>query len=382
MEHSLVRGIAALRWITWVWMAAVQVLARASLEHPAGAAVLVLAALVVTVVTSLRARHGPRAVLAPWLVAAELGVAAALLLGDGFVYDDRHVFTTEQSLAVAWPLAGVLTAGLALGTRGGLAVGVLFGLCRAVSSTLHAPPVPAGEVELGLGLAPVWLLSLVTTTVSYALAGGVAGYASGLLRRAEREVAEAQREVAAARAREEVARTLHDGVLQTLAVVERRSGDEALAGLARRQERELRDYLFGAGGADVVGRGDLGDRLRAAASRFEEVFGLRAQVLVPDDLPGLADEVVSALAGAVGEALTNVGKHADAGRVVVFVEPDDGGVFCSVRDDGVGFDPATTAERVGLTSSIRARMDDVGGTIEIDSAPGRGTEVRLRVRAG
>ena len=80
----------------------------------------------------------------------------------------------------------------------------------------------------------------------YALSGVLAGYLFRLLVRAEREVS-------AARAREEVARTLHDGVLQTLALVERRAGDEALARLARDQERELREFLFGTG-AGAEGR--------------------------------------------------------------------------------------------------------------------------------
>jgi signal transduction histidine kinase len=103
-------------------------------------------------------------------------------------------------------------------------------------------------------------------------------------------------------------------------------------------------------------------------------------VLAPD-LPRLDRAHVDALLGAVGEALTNAGKHGAAQHVTVYVEPDDGGdgVTCSVRDDGSGFDPATTAERVGLRSSIRGRVEALGGRVDVDSRPGDGTEVRLWV---
>ena len=195
-----------------------------------------------------------------------------------------------------------------------------------------------------------------------------------LLRRAEREIS-------AARAREEVARTLHDGVLQTLAVVERRAGDQALARLAREQERELREYLFG---TRPAGPGpDLAAALRAAAARFEDAFGGRAEVVVAPDLPVLDRERCDALAGAVGEALTNAGKHGHARRVTVFVEPDErGAVFCSVKDDGDGFDVderGATAGGVGIARSILGRIQDAGGRAEIRSRRGSGTEVCLWV---
>ena len=163
-------------------------------------------------------------------------------------------------------------------------------------------------------------------------------------------------------------------MLQTLAVVERRSGDPALSRLAREQERELREFLFGSRPIAT----DLGAALRSAAARFEDAFGGRVQVLVPEDL-GLPPGAVAAVAGAVGEALTNAGKHGGAGRVVVFVDDEDGeaAVFCSVKDDGCGFDPATTPEGVGLSRSIRGRIEEIGGRVEVAAAPGRGTEVRL-----
>lgn len=231
------------------------------------------------------------------------------------------------------------------------------------------------------------MLSLTNTVVFYALGGAAAGYVAGLLRRAESRIS-------AARAREEVARTLHDGVLQTLTVVERRTTDPVLARMAREQERELREYLFGAraqhhdaandgrGPATTTtvgpGGGDLGAALRAAAARYEDAFGGRADVVVAEDLPGPSTAHTEALAGAAGEAIMNAGKHGGAGRVTVYVEPtDDGGVFCSVKDDGRGFDPATTTPGQGLARSIRARMEEAGGRVDITSRPGSGTEVCL-----
>ena len=91
---------------------------------------------------------------------------------------------------------------------------------------------------------------------------------------------------------------------------------------------------------------------------------------------------MEALVGAVGEALTNAGKHGPAGHVVVFVEEDDdGGVFCSVKDDGPGFDPETEEPGIGITRSIRGRVEAAGGRVEIAAAPGEGAEVRLRLPA-
>ncbi|HEX2273866.1 MAG TPA: ATP-binding protein, partial [Acidimicrobiales bacterium] len=270
-----------------------------------------------------------------------------------------HAFSTSQSLGSVWPLAGILGAGVALGPLAGAGAGMLVGLARVGAVIANGATIDTGGR----------VLSLTNTVVFYALGGAASGYVARLLRRAERQIS-------AARAREEVARTLHDGVLQTLAVVERRATDPALARLAREQERELREYLFGVTGGH--GGGDLGAALRAAAARFEDAFGGRAQVMVAEDLPALSPESVAALAGAAGEALMNAGKHGGATKVTVYVEPGpDGGVFCSVKDDGAGFDPAVTPPGQGLTRSIRGRMQEAGGRADVHSRAGSGTEVVL-----
>jgi signal transduction histidine kinase len=376
VERSVLRGLAVFRWAAWVWMATVLALARLSLVRPLVAVTLVVAALIVTIWATTRLRGDARRAAAPEVVGAEVAVALALQLADGFVYRAPHVFQPEQPLGVGWPTAAILSAGVAFGPWAGVGAGVLLGLGRAVSSVLTV--APSGTEAFVLGLSPQQTLSLVTTTVLYVLAGGIAGYATRLIRDAEARITTAERSLADARSREEVARRLHDGVLQTLALVERRTDDPQLAALARDQDRDLRAYLFHAD--DEVAGGELGDGLRAVAERFELTFEVRAAVLVPADLPPLPSGTVDAVVAAVGEALTNVGKHAGASRVVVSAEPlDDGWVAVSVVDDGVGFDPDTTPEGVGRARSIRGRVEDVGGEVVWRSRTGHGCEVRLTV---
>ena len=118
--------------------------------------------------------------------------------------------------------------------------------------------------------------------------------------------------------------------------------------------------------------------LREAAALYERRHGGRAEVVIADDVEEPSTPVIDAIAGAVGEALANVGKHAEAERVVVYAEPDwEAGLFVSVKDNGIGFDPESVEKRIGLKESITARIEAVGGRVEIASKPGRGTEVRL-----
>ncbi len=112
---------------------------------------------------------------------------------------------------------------------------------------------------------------------------------------------------------------------------------------------------------------------------MERTHGLRTQVILAEE-PAVTDPVARAVGGAVSEALTNAAKHGEATSATVYVEAaDQGGLFCSIKDDGHGFDPATSPEGVGLTRSIRGRIDEVGGRVEVVSRPGRGAEVRLWV---
>ncbi len=355
LDRELLTGVVVLRWATWLWMAVlVMVDARGHrFSHLWAALVLVTMALLFTTWATLMLRTHPAALLHPAAVATELGIAGLLVFADQWVYGHAH----SESLGSAWPLAAVLTVGIAYGTRAGAGAGAALGVVHWL-----------GDLSFETRPWTVDRLSSLSTLVLFTLAGAVGGFAA-------RRVREAESAISAARAREEVSRTLHDGVLQTLAVVQRRSEDSELVALARDQELELREFLFG---ADPRHPG-LGSTLRAASARVERTHGLRTQVILAEE-PSVSDPVARAVGGAVSEALTNAAKHGEATSATVYVEvADQGGLFCSVKDDGRGFDPATSPEGVGLTRSIRGRIDEVGGRVEVVSRPGRGAEVRLWV---
>ncbi len=361
LVRGLLTGIAVFRWLAWVWAAVLLVINRSDLREaqarPWLALGLVGAALLVTVADTALLSADPARLLSLPVIVAEVAVAFALEAGDALAYNG---VSHPQSLASAWPLAGVMTAGIAFRARGGVLAGAAIGVGRGVGELFGPGPWTDNDT-----------VSVVSSIVLYALAGLVAGFVTARLREAERRISFAQ-------AREEVARTLHDGVLQTLAVVQRRAEQPDLVRLAHEQERELREFLFRTPGA-LGGGGDLGARLRAAAARFEDRYGGTARVVLAPDTPTLEATIVEALAGAVGEALANAGKHGGAGRVTVFAEPTDGELFCSVKDDGAGFDAGATSEGEGLRRSVRGRIAEVGGRVEVDGRPGRGTEVRCWV---
>lgn len=177
--------------------------------------------------------------------------------------------------------------------------------------------------------------------------------------------------------RAEMAAHLHDSVLQTLALIQRSSDDpRKTATLARRQERELRSWLYGAeAGSD-------GERLRPAVEAVAESIETGHDVAVEVVCVGdrALDERTRAVVGAVREAATNAARHSGEPVVSVFVECEPSRVTAFVKDRGKGFDPETVpADRRGIADSIRGRVERHGGGVEIRSAPGEGCEVEIRM---
>ena len=174
--------------------------------------------------------------------------------------------------------------------------------------------------------------------------------------------------------RAEVAARIHDSVLQTLALVQRHADDPTrVSAVARRQERELRRWLYGSGFGDAV---TLADALAEAATEIEELHGVRIELASAGDLP--LDDALEQLVLAAREAMTNAAKFSTAEEISVYLEATGEEVAVFVRDRGIGFERAAVpADRRGVAESIEGRMRRAGGTAAIVSSPGSGTEVEL-----
>jgi signal transduction histidine kinase len=176
--------------------------------------------------------------------------------------------------------------------------------------------------------------------------------------------------------RADVAARIHDSVLQTLALVQRHADDPTrVAALARRQERELRRWLYGSGLADAS---TLVDALADAANDVEELHGVAIELASAGDAP--LDDAIGQLVLAAREAMTNAAKFSGVAEIAVYAESTSDAVTVFVRDRGAGFDRAAVpADRRGLAESIEGRMARAGGSTSIVTAPGAGTEVELRL---
>ena len=176
--------------------------------------------------------------------------------------------------------------------------------------------------------------------------------------------------------RAEMAARVHDSVLQTLALVQREAGDpRRVAALARRQERELRSWLYP--DPRTADGGGLASAMDAAAAEVEELHGVPVELVRTGDVP--VDDRVEALVLAAREAMSNAARHSGADQVSTFVDVGEDEIAIFVRDRGSGFDPeAVPAGAHGIAESIRGRMARAGGTATLTSSAD-GTEVELRL---
>jgi signal transduction histidine kinase len=362
---TILKALVVARWLAWLWMAGIMLFSDpdTTVRHPVVGWLAVGAALAVTVSATVLLRRNPERLLHAPFVIADLGLAVGLSVVDGYVFEPGHVFETTQSIATQWPLIAMATVGVAYGP-----------IVAGLAGSLIGPAEWAGAELNGFddwGRPEV--VSIVATSLFFAACGVVFGWLARLLQRVEGEIADR-------RARDEVGRVMHDTVLQTLALVERRAAtsDPELAAAARQADQDLRAFLFGSAGRDVA---DLETRVRAEVERVRTGHDTPVTVSVLDDGCRLPDRHQELVARAIGEAVANSLEHAVANRIVVYVETDDDGhVFASIDDDGMGFDPATPRSTHGIDESMLARIDAIGGRVEISSNLGSGTEVCIWTR--
>lgn len=207
-------------------------------------------------------------------------------------------------------------------------------------------------------------------------AGGLALLAGPWLWRLANDLIEERSSRIRSQARAEMAAHLHDSVLQTLALIQRAKEPREMVSLARTQERDLRAWLYGR--APSVHGVRLRDAIDALAGRLERQHQLKIEAVMVGDAE--LDDDLRALVSACNEAVLNAAKHAGVSDVSVYVEVEDDRVTAFIRDAGSGFDPAAVpADRRGIAESIVLRMERHGGTAEIRSRPGAGTEVVLHL---
>jgi signal transduction histidine kinase len=366
LERALLWLVTGYRVFGAAWMLLLGTVVLASsdkAQHPGW----VIAALIVVVVWTLLsvalALQAPGRITTWVFVILDIAVGvfavAASVLADSILF------------AGGYPLAAVFAAIYARGTLGG----ALSAAALTVASLARLPGRPSLDQPSEVSIVISYLFSAV------AAAGAASVLRTSDRRRAAAEDALAREQAARVRAdeRAEMAAHLHDSVLQTLALIQRDSGaTDRVRGLARRQEQELRGWLYQHDAGIPSG---FRDAVTAMTTEIDDMTDTHVERIQVGDAP--MSEHLEALVRAGREALLNAAKHAGPGQITVYAEIADDEAALFIKDRGPGFDPASVpADRRGIADSILGRMERHGGSAEIISQPDRGTEVRLVMPIG
>ncbi len=354
------RGLVAFRVVALAY-AVVNVVRDVGLYARPALGIAVLAFMAVwTLVTSVAYLRGARRLAVVDLVVTVLTTMSTLVVDD-----PARIAAGGPVITTVWSAGAVLAVAIAYGIR---------------------PAVGAVAVSVGaLWITRRALDAALLSDAQLLLVAGVAvGFAAVAMRRSARRLQEAIATEAAAAERERLARDIHDGVLQVLGLMRRRGpalGDPELVRAAAEQEVSLRRLItrgpVGLDGPDDEAV-DLGAALGAA-------LPARAVLAAPPDPVCVRSGLARPLLAAVREAAANADAHAgtDSG-LWVLLEDEGDAVTISVRDDGPGIpagrlEDAAAQGHLGIVSSIRGRLGELGGTAELVTAPDEGVEWELRV---
>lgn len=334
------------------------------------------------------ARTGSRTVATHVRRRTDVGSALAMALVGGGVLWLIQMSRFGMAWGVFWPVM-LASAGVAVIWREADSMGTWREQRSGGSRTVQRSRVDRIGSLLG-ALAGLMLLAIAFVLVSPQTSqgsasqlmtmlilsmGGVAVVGAPWFFRTRAELDRVREQQLRSDARADMAAHLHDSVLQTLALIQRQADDpRAVARLARRQERELREWLYGAPPDEST----LIAAVKRMAIDVEDEFDIDVELVTVGDI-ALTPQMGS-LAQAAREAVVNAAKHSGAPRVDVFVEVLEDTVEVFIRDRGRGFDiEAIDADRQGVRGSIMERMERHGGRATIRSAPGQGTDVRLEM---
>ncbi len=304
----------------------------------------------------------------PAWVAAEFVVVALLILSTKLVASGQWIADNQSLPTTLWATNATISAAILAGPVAGMLTGVAV---IAVYASLK------GYVSFDLARNATLVIELAV--------GLAVGMAAQTARRAHAELARAARLSAAVTERERLAREVHDGVIQVLAMVAKRGREiggptTELANLASEQEGALR-RLVGAAGESATPEGATVD----IAAKLSARAGDRVVVSVPGPPVPLDSATAAELDAAVVNILDNVRAHAGPDATAyVLVEDLGRTVTVSVRDDGVGIAPgrleqAAAAGRLGIEKSIVGRLRALSGTARLSTGPGIGTEWELTI---
>ena len=383
VEQPLWRALAAYRVLTVLYAIGLFGTAYGRFHRP-WVAVGYYAALCVWTLATLP-RVANAASCTKRFLAVDLTVALTGILLTPLADTHERIVSGGPTLPSIWTAGAVLAYAIKGGWRW-----AAFASTAVAAANLIERGAPARDTVHNVIL--VWVASI-----------GI-GYVIEVARASERTLARALEIEAMTRERERLARDIHDGVLQVLAMVQRRGsalGGEAaeLGRLAGEQEVALRTLVSGGlvplsrvsedatlgAVVRVVEEPDAEDGPADLRALLASYAGARVTLSEPGSPVLLAPAVARELTAAVGAALDNVRRHAGEGAAAwILVEDEPDGIVVTVRDDGPGIPRGRLAQaegegRLGVAQSIRGRLRDIGGTAELVSVPGQGTEVELKI---